>query len=256
MTVTIHTIKTSLLVALFCLLWGQTTLVSASPNTATANNDAWMFAFGFHGALRSQNDADANFDYLTGSQSSKGDFNDNTFGLGLEGLLYFPRPTRFLPSFLSLSGTWHTSSNKERAAFGDFHPLFGAESYLALSVQSYYKIMLGFELIKLQQMTMYLMGGMQYTNYHFNAITNESGGGGNLNKITKEKGMFSPVLGARFKYPLWNTVRAYMYGDLLLNFRRSMSQRFTTQPFGLDYKYKLDSGIEPEVRFGIIFPIP
>ena len=218
---------------------------------AVVGLDGFEYFIGVSGIYKWGN-FDGSHDYTSGGLSGNGDLDSSSPGVGVD--LQVRPPSSFFggqPLFLAL-GFGLPSNIDENGAHADYHPTAGLDSYLSVEENWYLRVMLGYELMVIQQFHFSLFGGLQFTDVDVRFTTNETGGGGIVNQFSDSEIMISPVLGLGFSRPINNT-NAYIYGGMYLTWMGDISGHGTSS-LGSNYSYDVDGGVQSQIQFGVGFP--
>jgi hypothetical protein len=199
-------------------------------------------------------DFDGTHNYVTGGLSARGNLDDGGAGIGLDLQVRPPslsvggRPVFFVvgtgwPCGISATDVW-----------ADYHPPGGsAESRMKYWERWFARPMVACDVLDVGRGRVTVMGGVQITGVEVRFLTDESGGGGVLNRFQTSDTVIGPVLGVGFTHPLANTAME-LVGNWYLSWLGDVhgSGRST---LGFDYNYRLNGGIQTEFQIGLRIPL-
>ena len=213
--------------------------------------DGFEFSIGVSGLYKWAN-FDGAHNYVSEGLSKSGDLDSSSAGVGAD--LQVRPPSNFLgglPLFLAL-GFGLPCNIDEDGAHADYHPTAGLDSHLSVEERWFLRMMLGYEILAIQQLQIALLGGVQFTDVDATLTADETGGGGVVNRFRDSETMISPVLGLGVSHPINNT-KAYVFAAFYLAWMDDISGDGTSS-LGLNYSYDVDGGVQSEIQVGVRIP--
>lgn len=211
----------------------------------------------FGGAKRTPWDGRA--DYITNALSDSGDLDDTIGEFGIEGRYHFglaqnTRQFELGRGMFVYGSALHYFGGPLTRLFANFHPTPGFDSGMSVEERWAFRLGLGYGLNIYQSLGLALMVGAHTTQVEVEGITDESGGGGTLNRFSRTKWLLGPFFAAELNYPLgfMQAVAAYMFLRAEFSYMPdvTVSGRSTS---GFDYRYEAEGGINSGVVAGLRF---
>lgn len=187
---------------------------------------------------------------LDGSDRTSGSLGLNGAIIGLDGRIHFPRGSMPLPLFLTLMFGYMPSFTTA-GLYASLHPTAGDDTRLWLRERWMMRALLGGEVWRLQHFTMALLAGMQIARLRTELATDESGGGGIRNVFERNRVVFGPVIGAEINRRLFS--RLLLFVAFQTAFMSELNGKGTSAVNALPYSWRVDDGIQMDVRMGLLF---
>lgn len=217
-----------------------------TPNTPNwPNGGDGNLSIGLRGFGKSGN-FDSRLDYV-GTSTTRGDTDIRDLGFGVD-LVY--RPPNMADFFLMPGFAWMPSA-EERGSIADLHPTAGDDSFLNFAEEYYFRLLFGYTFYRAQQVEFDLLGGVQLTQTELDLVTDESGGGGNLERFSKDDLQISPVIGVQGRHLFNNGIS--LYGGVTATRMQDVTVRGTSS-LSNNYVGRVDGGWQTEASLGLLFP--
>ncbi len=184
-------------------------------------------------------------DFSGSSDSQSGTQNLSGFGVGAD--LFF-RPNSLDPFFFKFSYAGLSNLDDEDAK-ADFHTTPGEDSMLELQEDYYLRAMIGWSVLEQDLYRLSLLGGAQATRTEVTLITDESGGGGDLERFEESEFRWGPVLGLQVERQIECIPNLFIYGGVNASYMESMEVSGTSS-LGFDYDGFIDDDIQTEGFLG------
>lgn len=198
-------------------------------------------------------DFDGSFNYVTGGETGRGDLDDSGGGFGADLEI---RPARAAfrgrPLFVVV-GFGLPLDVDQVDVYADVHPTPGNDLWQEVVEKWILRSLLGCEVFSGPRGRVAVLGGVQLTGVEARLITDETGGGGVLNRFVSSEALVSPVLGVGFTRPLGHR-RAELVANVYVTWLGDVDGSGQST-LGLNYNYRAEGGVQTEFQIGVRIPL-
>lgn len=191
--------------------------------------------------------------------TGQGDTDSTEYYFSADAMVKLPSLPSPVPVWLAIEFGYVPSYDESTGSF-DFHaPTPGLDTYLTTEVDWFTTVSLLLEVAQFQQAILMLGAGATIEKVEGSLTTDETGGGGNVERFTNDKLMISPHLRARVLYALsnlgnfGNNAGALFFVDLVVSFMDDFSGSGTSS-LGFNYDFTVDGGTQVGASAGLLVP--